>query len=291
MKPNDRSLLAADGTRIAYGVAGKGPALVLTNGLTTTSNFWARLWPIWKERFTVVTWDYPGHGTSGPGMSEHGATIEAQPDTIARIMAALGIESAAQIGFSIGCQVVFEMYRQFPERVNAIAALLGTAEHAISRTAIWLPAPIVAQLFQHTPQRMFGPGFRALGRFANTQIGISLGRKLRLVGTASRDDMRGITEHFLTLDPKTMRSLALSAEAHSAFDVLPTIDVPFLIVAGDSDPFAPADRVGLPMHRAAPRSQLLRLPAGTHTAMLDHAQEIASAVERLLARQASVAAA
>lgn len=291
MTPNDRSLQAADGTRIAYSVTGKGPALVLTNGLTTTTNFWSRLWPIWKEHFTVVTWDYPGHGASEPARTEHGASIAEQARTLARILDALKIETAVQVGFSIGCQVVLETYRQFPERCSALVALLGTAEHAISSTGMWLPAPIVAHLFQRTPSALFGPGFRALGRFANTQFGLSLGRKLRLVGTASLEDMRGITEHFLQLDTTTMRSLALSAEAHSAFDVLPTVDVPFLIVAGDKDPFAPVERVGLPMHRAAPRSQLLRLPEGTHTAMLDHTREIAEAVERLLSPRRNVAAA
>jgi pimeloyl-ACP methyl ester carboxylesterase len=288
---NDRTLLAEDGTRIAYGVAGNGPALVLTNGLTTTTNFWARLWPIWKERFTVITWDYPGHGASEPSQSAEGASIEAQARTLARVMDAAGSPQAAQVGFSIGCQVVLELYRQAPERCSAIAALLGTSEHAISSTGLWLRASVVARLFEQSPKALFGPGFHALGLFANTRIGLSLGRKLRLVGTASAHDMRGVTKHFLQLDAATMRSLALSAEAHSAFDVLPTIDVPFLIVAGDKDPFAPVERVGLAMHRAAPRSQLLRLPEGTHTAMLDHVQEIADAVEGLLGSSRSVVAA
>ena len=40
---NHLTVSAPDGTTIAYSVAGKGPALVLTNGLTTTSFFWKYL--------------------------------------------------------------------------------------------------------------------------------------------------------------------------------------------------------------------------------------------------------
>jgi pimeloyl-ACP methyl ester carboxylesterase len=282
MKLNDRFLHAADGTRIAYGVAGKGPALVLSNGLTTTSNFWARLWPTWIERHTVVTWDYPGHGASSPACTPQGASIEEQPRILARILDTLGIARATHVGFSLGCQVVFEMYRQFPQRCSALVALLGTAEHAISSTRMWVPAPVLLRLFKNTPSAMFEPGFRGLAQFANTEIGLKVGRGLGLVGSASAADMRGVLEHFSQLDPATMRTMALSAEEHSAFDVLSRLRVPLLVVAGDKDPFAPADRIGLPMHRAAHGSELVRLPEGTHTAMLDHAPQIAAAVERFL---------
>ena len=50
MRTNDQSLLAPDGTRIAFRAVGSGPTLLLTNGLTTTSTFWKYLIPIWLER-------------------------------------------------------------------------------------------------------------------------------------------------------------------------------------------------------------------------------------------------
>ncbi len=290
MKLNDRFLHAADGTRIAYGVAGKGPALVLTNGLTTTTNFWSHLWPMWIERHTVVTWDYPGHGESAPAVSEVAASIEEQPRTLRRILDTLGIQRATHVGFSVGCQVVLEMYRQFPECCSALVALLGTAEHALSSTGLWLPAPILSFLFEKTPRAAFTPGFRALAQFADTDFGLTLGRRLGLIGSVSSADMRGVIQHFSKLDPATMRMMALSAEAHSAFDVLARLRVPLLIVAGDKDPFAPVDRIGQCMHQAATGSDFVRLPDGTHTAMLDHAPEIAAAVERFLAADAVVMA-
>jgi pimeloyl-ACP methyl ester carboxylesterase len=55
--------------------------------------------------------------------------------------------------------------------------------------------------------------------------------------------------------------------------------VPLLIMAGDVDPFAPSELVGVPMHAAAARSVLVRLPRGTHTALLEEPELIAKTVE------------
>jgi pimeloyl-ACP methyl ester carboxylesterase len=84
-----------------------------------------------------------------------------------------------------------------------------------------------------------------------------------------------------------MQFMGCSAQEHSAHDILAGVGVPVLIVAGDRDPFAPAERVGVPLHRAIPGSELLRLPKGTHTALLDHAEAIADAVEEFVARSAA----
>src|SRR4051812_36631578 len=131
---NDRTLAMPDGTRIAYRVEGEGPALVLTNGLTTTTTFWKYVRPIWLRRHTVLTWDLPGHGQSGPAQSAASARIETLPSVIARLMDAVGLKSAVQVGWSTGCQIVLETYRQRPERCAALIALFGPPGHALLHT-------------------------------------------------------------------------------------------------------------------------------------------------------------
>src|SRR4051812_48226154 len=136
---NDLTITAPDGTKLAYAVAGSGPALVLTNGLTTSSFFWQYLRPRWLSRHTVLTWDLPGHGRSGPAQSDRSASIQGLPALLAQLMDTAGIERATQVGWSVGCQAVFEMYRQFPERCNALVTLFGPAEHALRNTALPIP--------------------------------------------------------------------------------------------------------------------------------------------------------
>ncbi len=279
------SITAADGTRIEYTVQGRGPALVLNNGLTTTHLFWKYLAPRWRERHTIVMWDLPGHGTSSAAGSPRSATIEGQPDLLTRVMDAAGVESAVQVGFSVGCQVALEMARQYPQRCDAMVLLLGAACHVLSTTRLPLPAPLLSRLLRGIPDRSFTPLARRFAQLANQEISYQAGRALGMLGAkAPRSDIREMMEHMLLVDPPTIRRMAVSAEDHSAMDVLASLEVPVLIVAGDRDPFAPATKVGERMHRAAPASEFVLIEGGTHTALLEEPEQIADIVEDFLAR-------
>jgi pimeloyl-ACP methyl ester carboxylesterase len=278
---NDRFCEAPDGTRIAYAVEGEGPTFVLTNGLTTTTTFWDHLRPQWLRRHRVVTWDLPGHGHSEPARTARGARIESMPAIVDRVMEAAGVESAIQIGWSTGCQVVFELYRQRPERCSALVALLGPAGRVLSTSRLPLGRNALYTLLRYTPEVLFAPVFRMMMASADADRAVAMGKQARLIGRdTTHADARRFLAHLRTLDPTTVQRMAASAEEHSAHDVLPTIEVPVLLVGGDRDPYAPPSRVGIPLHEAIPGSEFLRLPRATHTALLDHASVIAEHVAR-----------
>ncbi|MFT3928016.1 MAG: alpha/beta hydrolase [Myxococcales bacterium] len=283
---NTGSITAEDGTCIEFTVQGTGPGLLLTNGLTTTDLFWKYLIPRWQSHYTIVTWDLPGHGISSPARSEYTATIEAQPALMAKVMDAVGLTTAIQGAFSVGCQIALEMARQFPERCDALLLLLGAAQHVLSTTRLPIPGPLLLRLLRDTPDEYFVPFARGFASLAKTALSFHGARAIGLVGKqASRRDIDDMTEHLSVLDPGTIRRMAASAEAHSAFNVLGSLTMPLLIMAGDRDPFAPAQTVGWPMHRAAPTSEFVRLKHGTHTALLDDPEPIAEIVEQFLARR------
>jgi len=277
---------APDGTELAYWVRGHGPPMVLTNGLTTTTSFWSYLQPRWERSQRVLSWDLPGHGASSPARSERSAQLTEQPEHVLRLMEAAGMERAVQVGWSTGCQVVLELYRRHPERCTALVLLLGAPGHVLATAALPLPGALIDRLIRHAPRPVFTGFARALAWVANAPGGQLAPRALGLIGarTTYRDAAR-ITEHLRRIDPPTVQRMTASVQAHSAWDVLPTIRVPVLIVAGDRDPFAPAERVGVPMHARCPKAELLRLPEGTHTALFDHAAVIGDAVEAFLTRR------
>jgi pimeloyl-ACP methyl ester carboxylesterase len=277
---NDRFCEAPDGTRIAYAVEGEGPAFVLTNGLTTTTTFWDYLRPRWLRRHRVVTWDLPGHGNSEPARTARGARIESMPAIVERVMAAAEVERATQIGWSTGCQIVFELYRRRPERCSALVALLGPAGRVLSTANLPLARDTLYGLLRFTPEALFAPVFRAMMASADADRAVAVGKRARLIGRdTTHADARRFLAHLRSVDPTTVQRMAASAEEHSAHDVLPHIRVPVLVVAGDRDPYAPSERVGIPLSEAIPGSELLRLPRGTHTALLDHADAIGERVE------------
>jgi pimeloyl-ACP methyl ester carboxylesterase len=281
---NDRMLLTPDGTRIAYRVEGAGPALVLSNGLTTTTTFWKYLRPRWLRDHTVLTWDLPGHGNSGPAQSDASARIEAQPSFVAQLMGTLGIARAAQIGWSTGTQVVLEIHRQFPELCSSLTLLFGGAGHALATSRLPLDGDAIDWLMCRLPRPVFAASCRVLSTAMRGPGALTLGRRLGLLGSrVSRADVREITAHIARVDPRSLQLLVHSCQAHSAWDSLAGLRLPLLIAAGDRDPFAPAEAVGVPIHRAAPHSRLLRLPEATHTALLEEPDRIGRAVEEFLA--------
>lgn len=278
----ERQLIAADGTTITYTVEGEGPALLLTNGLTTNTTFWKYLRPIWLRYHTVITWDLPGHGRSGPAHSARFASVEAQAILMRDILDACGVQRALQVGWSTGCQLVLEMYRQFPARCAGLALLFGPAGQVLDTTRLPLPGAWFAPLVRATPVSAFELFSRGVSRALRVPGIIPLGRVLKLIGPdTSEGDMREVLEHIGRVDPGTLREMLLSLQAHSARAILPNVRVPLLIMAGDRDPFAPSEQVGVPMHAAAPQSELIRLPEGTHTALFDEVDSIARAVEEL----------
>jgi pimeloyl-ACP methyl ester carboxylesterase len=282
---NDRTLIAEDGTHIAYGVAGTGPALLLTNGLTTSSLFWKYLQPSWERSYTVITWDLPGHGASGPARSEKTARVHGQPRLVAQIMDRLGVQRAVQIGFSTGCQLALEIYRQFPGRCSGVALLLGGAGHVLDTTRLPLPGHMIERIVRSSPPALFELIAFTFSRALRLQGGAQLGRKLGLIGArCDAADVTQMIEHIGEVDASTLRSMLISLQEHSARSILATMRVPLLIVSGDKDPFAPSELVGVPLHRSLPNSELLQLPDGTHTALLEEHAVIGPRIEAFVAR-------
>jgi pimeloyl-ACP methyl ester carboxylesterase len=277
-----RFVSAADGTLISYDVIGNGPALVLNNGLTTSTAFWKYVRPAWAERHRVITWDLPGHGRSERPRTLASVELEAQPEIIARVMDAARVECATQVGFSLGCQISLEMLRQKPARCAAVALLLGTAGRVFD--SLRLPVgTLVPKLLLELPPRLFALWFASLARFANHGFARTLSRQSGMVGAAVTDqDLRELLAHLGGLEPISLQRMARSGARHSAEDVLATTQKPVLIVGGGKDPFAPLETVGRVLHHIAPRSLLTELPGATHTALLEQADVIGAAVEEFL---------
>jgi len=283
---NNHRVTADDGTVIAYSVSGEGPALVLTNGLTTSSFFWKYLRTGWIAHHRVITWDLPGHGRSGPARSSLSATIAGQPALLAKVMAAAGVTQATQIGWSVGCQVVLEVYRQRPELCNALITLFGPAEHALRNTALPVPGSWLEALLGHSRGTYFAMLVQRLAQAATLPGAAAVLRKTGIIGEdTSTADLRQLINDLGAVHSSTGRRMAVSAEAHSAWDVLGAVHVPYLIMAGDRDAFAPPRRVAMRMHGASPGSELVRLPRATHTALLDHADQIAVVIDDFIRRR------
>lgn len=277
MRHHRQAVQAADGTRVAWDEAGAGgPPVLLCNGLSTNTHFWRHVLGPLEGRHRTLTFDLKGHGDSAPARTPEGASIEGVADDALRVLDAAGVERAAVVGFSMGCQVAVELHRRAPERVLAVALLLGPVRRVFD-TALGPVGPGLQRLFDVLPDAALRRIMPGLARVGATPLGHGLGRRLGLVGPDCRpEDLDGIVHHWGRLHPPSLRHLARSAGRYDGMAALRDVRAPLFVVAGDRDIFAPPESVGENIVRAAPQAHYLRLPHATHASLLEHADELAA---------------
>ena len=279
---NTHYVESGDGTQIAYRTEGDGPALVFVNGFTTSNSYWRYMVGRFRGRATLINWDLKGHGNSEPAATDEGATIEAAVDDLRRVMDAAGVERATLMGFSLGAQITVEAWRQMSDRIDGLVPILGPFEHTFDSA---LP-PIIGPLFWNLFEK-YGPNAAdALLSSAYLASKLpttwALAKALGHVGEqVDFEDMEPFFEHLAQVHGPTWAKLGISAHNHSAADVLPTVDVPMLIVSGGRDPLAPAE-LGHRMTELAPDAELRIVPEATHTGLLGEREQIEAWCEEFL---------
>jgi pimeloyl-ACP methyl ester carboxylesterase len=100
------------------------PTVLLLHGLGITSDVqWFTVLPALAERYGVLALDHRGHGR---GIRGSGAfTLEDCADDAAAALAALEIDRAVVVGYSMGSPVAQLVWRRHPERTAALILCAG----------------------------------------------------------------------------------------------------------------------------------------------------------------------
>jgi 3-oxoadipate enol-lactonase len=109
-----------NGRELAVEVEGHGPAVLLVHGLGGTSNVYQVQAEALAERFRVIRVDSAGAGRSDLAGD---ISIASHADDLVGVLDALGVDSAAVVGHSMGTLVVRDLAARHPDRVFALALL------------------------------------------------------------------------------------------------------------------------------------------------------------------------
>lgn len=291
----DRRVGSFDGTEIAYGVYGdSGPWVVLVPGFVCPDNFWKYLLPELARDHRVIVYDSRGLGLSGlprrPGyrarnLSSEDFSIPNHARDILAVLDAVGAKQAALVGHSMGGQTILEAYRRFPNRISALVSLTGPFESPIRTfygrdfTNIFRGVDQFLKLFPRPTILLWRALFLANPSVPHTiaQLGRALGP------LAKQEDMEAYYRHMAFIDPLVMMKMAEAMRSHSAADVLETIDVPTLILAGTLDMFTPV-ALAQAMHERIANSELVVLDGASHGAVIEKPDEVNAAVRDFLSR-------
>lgn len=267
--------------------------LVLCNGMGTTIRYWRYVEDYISNITDVVVWDYRGHGRSEMPKSPD-VSIKALADDMKAVCDANGISSAVFGGFSLGVQVILEFYRNYPNMVKGLIPALGPYEDP---TKYFMNMPLtgrileaVARIIQLRPEAFQKIWNSIMVPSFAFRIGKTVGlisEKLFFLNPllAHIDDFNEYFENLRKMDFTLFIRVALESKKHSAEDVLEKVNVPTLVIAGESDIFTPLP-VLLKIARKIKGSELIVLPKGSHGGLVEHAELVCLRIEKFIKEHA-----
>lgn len=282
--------VADDGLHLYWRAVGNGPAIVCNNGVGVSTFFWRYTVDQFADRYTVLTWDYRGHGRSDPlpDPTRGEVGIPRHARDLLTVMDAAGIDRALIFGHSMGCQVGLEAWRTARERIAGYVLILGTAGRALETFADNPRSPFFFKLAGSFIEAMGERTHRIVRPILHSPVAWAFTRRAKLVDPmyASHADMAPYLEHLAVLDMRMFIRTVLQMQEHDAWDLLPTLDVPVLIVGAERDAFTPI-RLSREMATKIPGAEILVLADASHAAIIEQPETINHRIERFLRERTS----
>ena len=115
-------LTLADGARLRYLKTGKGPTLVLLHTVRTQLDYYQRLIPLLKDRFTIYALDFPALGWSDikPGASYEEPALRR---AVVEFIETLDLKDVTLVGESIGATLALTVSTELTDRIRQVIAL------------------------------------------------------------------------------------------------------------------------------------------------------------------------
>jgi 3-oxoadipate enol-lactonase len=132
---SDRQTAPLDPGAIRLHRQGSGPALVLLHCLGVTHRLWEPLDPL-AERFTLVSYDFPGHGETPLPAAPYG--VEELADQLAAVLRREGIARAHVCGLSLGGLVAQCFAATYPAMTDKLVLADTTPRYPDEMRAMWV---------------------------------------------------------------------------------------------------------------------------------------------------------
>jgi 3-oxoadipate enol-lactonase len=254
----------SDTVKLHYSESGQGPPVVLLHGFPLTSAIWTQQRQRLADHYRVITPDLRGHGQSPAPAGVY--AMEALAGDVLALLDSLRIEKAVIMGHSMGGYVTLAAWRLASERFPALGLIdsqagADTAEGRQGR--MQLAEKVAAQGTQVAADamlsRLFAPSIEAGGPvWEQVRQMIMNTPQAGIIGA--------------------LNGMAVRPDSHP---ILPTIDVPVLIVTGDQDKIIPL-AIAETMTAAFSKATLKVIANAGHMTMLEQPEATTKAIEEFL---------
>jgi 3-oxoadipate enol-lactonase len=224
-----KGLARVRGIEMAYDDSGSsGAALVLLHGFPFDRSMWRGQAEALGGEFRVVAPDLRGSGETPPGDA---LTIEGMAEDVAALLDELNLGRVVVGGLSMGGYVAFEFFRKFPGRVRALV-LADTRPQADIEEG--------RRAREENAQRALREGMAPIVESMLPKLLSAETRERGEVLERVRAMMQGMTPAGAAA---ALRAMAVRRDQS---DLLPSIDVPTLVIVGSQDAITkPADAQAL----------------------------------------------
>jgi 3-oxoadipate enol-lactonase len=250
---------------IFYEVLGSGPPFVLLHPFPANHDLWKPAAQALVSHYRVILPDLRGHGNSGIG--EGPATMEKHAADIARVLDREEVARAPFVGVSIGGYVLFEFWRNYRARVEALV-LCNTKAQADTPEGRAGRLQAAAEVMERGTE----PFFESL--------------LPKLMGTTTRSTRPDLVEGALrTMRKMSSKGVAMvqrgMAERQDSAETLKTINVPTMLITGDEDILTgPADAEL--MRQNIPGSQMRVIAKAGHYSPWEQPEEMGKLLRQFL---------
>ena len=274
------SVNGADGTSIHYESWGEGPPLAFADGIGCFGYAWKYIWNYFDETNRMIHYHYRGHGKSEIPVDQNNLAIQDLCEDLVRVFDDDGVDKAILFGHSMGCQVIFEFYRMFPDRVMGLVPVCGSYGHPLrtfhGSSTMDKFFPLLYTLIVLAPWTI-NPIWKNL---VPTRLGLEIAKRTEINRHLVKDsDFVPYLKDLSSVDPRIFTKMLDHAARHTAEDMLPEIDIPTLIIAAERDGFTPV-WLSEKMKKAIPGAEMIMLPTGTHTGPIEFPDLINLRVEK-----------
>jgi len=259
-------------TRLHVEREGSGEPLLWITGFAISSEIFSPVIATYAAGFDCIRYDNRGAGRS-PAPWRITSIPELAGDA-ARLLDALGVESAHVYGLSMGGMIAQELAIRFPDRVRAL--VLGCTSHGGPRAV--LPSPRIAAALasraapaemraQLVGQALFSEQFRRRSP--------DLARRYLGLLAQHRTSARGLVSHLT------------ASTYHDTRSRLGRIAAPTLVLHGALDALTPVANAHL-LADAIPDATLAVLPGAGHGYLLEQPEQSHRVFDRWLAERSPV---
>jgi 3-oxoadipate enol-lactonase len=257
--------ITSDDADIFYKVLGSGPPVVLLHPFPANHELWKPAAQALVSHYRVILPDLRGHGDSGIG--EGPATMQKHAADIARVLDHEEVARAAFVGVSIGGYVLFEFWRKYRARMEALV-LCNTKAQADTSAAQASRLQAADEVMERGTEPFFESMLsKLLGKTTYNTRPDLVGGALRMMRKMSPQDVAMVQRGM--------------AERPDSVQTLKTIKVPALIVTGDEDIFTGTAEAEL-MRQHISGSQMKIVARAGHYSPWEQPEEVGKLVRQFL---------